>query len=128
MREATTEIWKRFESGQEHHRRLGLYEKSARAYRFFLGDQWYGMSEAGRELPVMNIVAPTIKNKVATVAQGQVSIHYLPIGGAGGERGALRAAGRAGGLELGAVQDGFALLAGGEKCGDHGRELSLLLR
>lgn len=86
MREATTEIWKRFEIGQEHHRRLGLYEKSARAYRFFLGDQWYGMSEAGRELPVMNIVAPTIKNKVATVAQGQVSIHYLPIGGAGAAR------------------------------------------
>ncbi len=71
-----TEIWNLYEKGQEHHRRIDLYGATEKAHRYMLGDQWDG----GEEYPVMNIVAPTVKNKVATVAQGQVSITYNPIG------------------------------------------------
>lgn len=71
-----TEIWSLYEKGREHHRRIDLYAAAEKAHRYMLGDQW----SAGEEYPVMNIIAPTVKNKVATVAQGQVSITYNPIG------------------------------------------------
>lgn len=77
---SVTDIWSLYEKGQEHHRRIDLYGATEKAHRYMLGDQW----DAGEDYPVMNIIAPTIKNKVATVAQGQVSISYNPIGTAAG--------------------------------------------
>lgn len=71
-----TEIWALYEKGQEHHRRIDLYAATERAHRFMLGDQW----ESGEDYPVMNLIAPTVKNKVATVAQGQVAITFTPQG------------------------------------------------
>ncbi len=82
MKQAS-EIWKRYELGQEHHRRIDLYGATEKAHRYLLGDQWTG----GEGYPVMNLVAPTVKSKVATVAQGQVTITYNPIGG--GAQGAV---------------------------------------
>ncbi len=70
------EIWALYEKGQEHHRRIDLYAATERAHRFMLGDQW----DAGEDYPVMNLIAPTVKNKVATVAQGQVAITFTPQG------------------------------------------------
>ncbi len=74
MKQAT-EIWQLYEKGQEHHRRIGLYESAEKAHRYYLGDQWQG-----EDWPVMNIIGPTVKNKVATVAQGKVGITFTPIG------------------------------------------------
>lgn len=76
MKENATTIWNLYEKGREHHRRIDLYAATEKAHRYLLGDQW----AAGEEYPVMNIIAPTVKNKVATVAQGQVGITYNPVG------------------------------------------------
>ena len=74
-----TRVWSLYEKGVDHHNRINLYSRTEQAHRFFLGEQWYGLSGDTQSLPVMNIIQPTVEYKVATVAQNNVSIHFSPL-------------------------------------------------
>jgi hypothetical protein len=73
-----TNVYCLYQKGVEHHNRIGLYSKSAEAYRMFLGNQWEGIEGGEERLPVFNIIQPTVQHKTATVAAKSLSIHYSP--------------------------------------------------
>lgn len=83
-----TYIWQRYRRGVTHHSRQNLYEQTAKAFRFFEGDQWHGVYSA-EELPVYNFIAPTVEYKTAMVSMQQMQIVYTsndPSGGKEAER------------------------------------------
>lgn len=78
MTEATeTHIWEKYRRGVDHHNRLNLYANTEKAFRFFEGDQWNGVSNSD-ELPVYNFIAPTVEYKTAMVSLQQMQIVYTP--------------------------------------------------
>ncbi len=72
-----THIWRKYRQGVDHHSRLNLYANTEKAFRFFEGDQWNGVSNAD-ELPVYNFIAPTVEYKTAMVSMQQMQIVYSP--------------------------------------------------
>ncbi len=78
MKLTASEVWKRYQNGSEHHSKTELYLKTEKAYRFYAGDQWYDAGGA-KDLPVMNIIAPIVEYKAATVARNKVDIVYTPM-------------------------------------------------
>lgn len=79
----TTQIWSLYENGVRAHRQMGLEADVEQAYRFFEGDQWWGL-ESEENLPIYNLIAPTVKYKVANVAMNQMQIYFSSL--TGGER------------------------------------------
>ena len=78
MPEATaTHIWEKYRKGVDHHNRLNLYSNTEKAFRFFEGDQWHGVTNSD-ELPVYNFIAPTVEYKAAMVSLQQMQIVYTP--------------------------------------------------
>lgn len=110
-----TRVWSLYEKGVDHHNRINLYSRTEQAHRFFLGEQWYGLSGDTQSLPVMNIIQPTVEYKVATVAQNNVSIHFSPLNTDEDQPFYQRVCETAQplcGLALGTAQDGRPVLAG----------------
>ena len=80
MRELTAEeIWSRYESGLDWMRKTNLVERTDKAHRFYIGDQWRGVNISGTELPVYNFIKPIVRYKVATVCQSAVVANYSPM-------------------------------------------------
>ena len=75
-----TEIWSLYENGVRRHRQMGLQSDVEQAYRFFEGEQWWGL-ESKENLPIYNLIAPTVKYKVANVAMNQVEIYFSALCG-----------------------------------------------
>jgi len=73
-----TSIWSLYEKGVRQHREMGLEADVEQAYRFFEGDQWWGL-EVKESLPVYNLIAPTVKYKVANVAMNQMQIYFSSL-------------------------------------------------
>lgn len=73
---SATELWKKFESCTDVHRRMDLDESTARAYRFFEGEQWYGLESGNEEMPIYNFIAPIVRYKTSMVAMNNMSITY----------------------------------------------------
>lgn len=76
------QIWSEYEACLETHAKMGLEEDTVRAYRFYEGDQWYGLESANEELPIYNFIAPLVKYKTAMVAMNDMSINFsAPVAG-----------------------------------------------
>lgn len=75
------EIWERYQRGQEQHQAVGLRRISEQCHRFFEGDQWHGIKSGGEQLPMLNIIAPICRYKIATVALNDTAIIYSAING-----------------------------------------------
>lgn len=77
MRETgeATFVWEKYRRGVEHHNRLNLYANTEKAFRFFEGDQWNGVSNSD-ELPTYNFIAPTVEYKSAMVSMQNMQIVY----------------------------------------------------
>ena len=73
-----TTIWQKYQKGVEHHNRLNLYTNTDKAFRFFEGDQWHGVSNSD-ELPFYNFIAPTVEYKSAMVSMQNMQIVYSPF-------------------------------------------------
>ena len=71
-----TDIWRKYRAGVEHHRSKNLYRRDERCWHFYTGDQWWGMSQGGQELPMENIIKPILKYKIAMVATTDTTIVY----------------------------------------------------
>lgn len=77
----STDIWRKYEAGREHHRVQNLYRQTERCHRFYEGDQWHGCKAGGEELPMLNFIRPICKYKIATVAMNDTAIIYTAIDG-----------------------------------------------
>ena len=77
----TTDIWRKYDAGREHHRRANLYRTVERCHRFYEGDQWAGLKAGGEELPMLNFIRPICTYKIATVAMVDTAIIYSAING-----------------------------------------------
>ncbi|MBR6739857.1 MAG: hypothetical protein IKM04_02160 [Clostridia bacterium] len=71
-------LWRLYRRGVDSHSREQLYDRTARAFRFFEGDQWHGI-ESDEQLPTLNFIQPTVEYKTAMVAMQNLSIYYSPL-------------------------------------------------
>lgn len=78
------DIWKKFESIKDEHLFLNIEENAKTCFRFYEGDQWYGIEKAGERLPKYNFIRPTVDYKVSMVAKNNMSITYSPGGSTDG--------------------------------------------
>lgn len=75
-----TDIWRKYRAGVEHHRSKNMYRRDERCWNFYSGNQWWGMSQGGQELPMENIIKPILKYKIAMVATTDTTIVYSEMG------------------------------------------------
>lgn len=75
----STEIWNKYEEKKEQHRIDSIYENVRMCYRFYEGDQWYGVEKSGERLPKYNFIKPSVDYKVSMVSKNNMSIHYSPF-------------------------------------------------
>ncbi len=73
---SATQLNTEFEACVETHRKMGIDDDTSRAYRFYEGDQWYGLESGDDELPIYNFIAPIVRYKTAMVAMNNMSINY----------------------------------------------------
>lgn len=78
---STTKIWDLYEKGKDQHTHVNMYDDTEREYAFYEGDQWRYAKTGGEELPVLNIIKPVVKYKVATIAQNTMAIVYSSMSG-----------------------------------------------
>ncbi len=74
-----SEVWSKFEKVRSYHTQIGLNENTEMSYRFYEGDQWYGL-ENKESLPVYNFIKPTVNYKVSMIAMNSMAINYSVVG------------------------------------------------
>lgn len=79
MRMDANTVYKQYLRGREYLQRYDYYTRAEESYRFYNGDQWDGLKFAGEKPPALNILAPIVDYKVATVAQNGMSINYSTL-------------------------------------------------
>lgn len=70
------EIWGRYLQGLNEGRSTNRFNEAEKCWRFFEGDQWYGIDAGGARLPFYNFIAPTVNYKKARVAMNSKSITF----------------------------------------------------
>lgn len=74
-----TEIWRKYQLGVNQHNEADMYEQTARAWRFYEGDQWYGLSSGSiTNLPCLNYIKPLADYKIASVAMQSLKMVFSP--------------------------------------------------
>lgn len=74
-----THIWRKYQQGVSYIHKIGLVEKTDKAHRFYIGEQWYGLKSGGDALPMFNFIKPIIRFKVSTVCQKAMTAIYSPF-------------------------------------------------
>lgn len=77
--EQKTDIWQKYERGNDYLHRINLNDRTERAHRFYSGDQWHGLKSGGEELPSLNFIKSVVKYKVAMVAQNGMTAVYSSL-------------------------------------------------
>lgn len=71
------DIWEKYEKSKSYMQKKGIKTGSERNWKFYIGKQWEGTNEKPsvdtEDLPMQNFIKPTIKYKVATIAQNNVT-------------------------------------------------------
>ena len=78
------QIWSEFESGQQYKNGIGdkgIHDQARINERFFVGDQWHGVS-AGNEKPLTrrNIIKRIGEYKMATIGAAPIAVNYSAEG------------------------------------------------
>lgn len=71
-----TDLWQLYDRGVNFNRQRGMYTDTDRVYRFYNGDQWFGLQSGGIEPISLNIIKPTVKYKVGTINSNLWAINY----------------------------------------------------
>lgn len=77
-REQST-IWDRYQKGRDYIAGKGLVDKTKMNWRFYLGDQWYGLESGGEILPTKPFIKPIVLYKVATICQNKMTATYSDL-------------------------------------------------
>lgn len=70
------ELWALYEKGVDYGTLSGRYTNAEKCWRFFEGDQWYGIRNADGGLPFYNIIKPVINYKKAKIAMNTKTITF----------------------------------------------------
>ncbi len=73
---SASELWKQYETCVDVHRKMGIVTDTEQAYRFYEGDQWYGLESGNEQMPVYNFISPIVRYKTAMVAMNSIGINY----------------------------------------------------
>ncbi len=84
MKLETKTIWSEYESGQQYKNGIGdkgIHDQARINERFFVGDQWHGVS-AGNEKPLTrrNIIKRIGEYKMATIGSAPIAVNYSAEG------------------------------------------------
>lgn len=78
------EIWGEFEAGQMYKSCIGergIHDQAAVNERFFVGDQWYGISSANEKpLARRNIIRRIGEYKISTIGSAPIAVNYTAEG------------------------------------------------
>ncbi len=72
------DIWRKYEQIKEQHIIDNIDENVKMCFRFYEGDQWYGVEKSGERLPKYNFIKPIVDYKIAMVAKNNLDIIYSP--------------------------------------------------
>ncbi len=73
------DIWRKFENIKDKHIIDSIDENVKMCFRFYEGDQWYGVEKSGERLPKYNFIKPIVDYKVSMVAKNNLNIFYSPL-------------------------------------------------
>lgn len=71
-----TSLWQLYDKGVNFNRQRGIYTDTDRVYRFYNGDQWYGLKSGDIEPISLNMIKPIVKFKVGTINSNMWAINY----------------------------------------------------
>lgn len=75
------DIWNKYERCKSFLDKKNLVSKTNKFWDFYLGDQWRSEDTKNENLPIMNMIKPVVKHKVATVCQNNTSVKYTDLKG-----------------------------------------------
>lgn len=69
------EIWDKYDRSKEYMDKMGILTKTEKNWQMYIGKQWEAVedSQGMENLPMFNIIKPTVKYKVSTIAQHKVT-------------------------------------------------------
>ena len=71
-----TDEWELYEKSVEFMSNFNMYEDSNKNYRFYNGDQWYGLNVQGIEKVQLNFIKPIVDYKTTVINQNLWAIVY----------------------------------------------------
>lgn len=74
-----TDVWQKYEICKNNMLEQNIFNMTEKAWNFYEGRQWEGAETGGENLPFYNLIEPSIKYKVAAVAQNDLDISFTPI-------------------------------------------------
>ncbi len=82
--EKLTVIWRKYQKCKTYIDKKALVRKTTKNWNFYIGEQWVGCETGGEELPVLNIIKPTVKYKTAVISQNNMVARYSDMENNGG--------------------------------------------
>lgn len=76
MKITAEQVYKEYLRGKSFFEKHGYYTRCDDSYTFYNGDQWRGLKTSGEKPPVLNVLAPIVDHKVATVSQDGITLNY----------------------------------------------------
>ena len=75
------EIWEKYERSKEYMDKKGILYKTEKNWQMYIGEQWAACedSQGLENLPMLNIIKPTVKYKVSTIAQHAVTALFSSL-------------------------------------------------
>lgn len=71
-----TDVWQLYEQSRNYCNLISMYTDTDKNYRFYNGDQWYGLKVSGIEPVQMNFIKPIVKYKVGTINSNLWAINF----------------------------------------------------
>ena len=71
-----TDVWQLYEQSRNYCNLISMYTDTDKNYRFYNGDQWYGLKVTGIEPVQMNFIKPIVKYKVGTINSNLWAINF----------------------------------------------------
>lgn len=79
IKKKPSEIYAEYTTGKEYNTNVGLYETVEKNWRFYEGDQWYGVNAPNLQKPVFNIFKRVTNYFVAMLVSDDIGVHLTPF-------------------------------------------------
>lgn len=71
-----TDVWNEYQKGVDYNYRQDLYNKTAKNFKFYLGNQWENAKLGGIQPITLNIIQSIVKYKVGVVKTNSYQIYF----------------------------------------------------
>lgn len=72
-------IWDKYKKCADYQEQYGLIDRTRRHWNFYLGHQWENLQTGGETMPQYNLIMPSVKYKVNTICQQNISVKYFDL-------------------------------------------------